>query len=202
MLSNLFTHRAALTKPTVSPYWSTDINLRSHQVSVLALILFSCHGQVKSLLTTPWPSSSRCLRSEMGQGRPSPSRRWTSMMTGSSPGVRCRWVQICNFCLFLIIYHNFCCFSQCFSQSDWIISCSLLARWKNTWGRSLNVTATLPTTPCTRTWWKIFLPKKIRTKMASYPPESLLTSTMNFKATSCAASHSLIQCLPVFINVW
>lgn len=59
--------------------------------------------------------------------------------------------------------------------------------------------ATLPTTPYTRTWWKIFLPKKMRTKMVSYPPESLLTNTMNFNATCCPATHSL---LPVSVYLW
>lgn len=63
-------------------------------------------------------------------------------------------------------------------------------RWRNTWGRSLSVMATLPTTLCMRTWWRIFLPKRMRTKTASYPPESSLTSTMNFKVSLCAAAHS------------
>lgn len=75
-------------------------------------------------------------------------------------------------------------------------------RWRNTWGRSLSVMATLPTTLCMRTWWRIFLPKRMRTKTASYPPESSLTSTMNFKVSLCAAAHSGSLSVLFFISSW
>lgn len=74
-------------------------------------------------------------------------------------------------------------------------------RWRNTWGRSLSVMATLPTTLCMRTWWRIFLPKRMRTKTASYPPESSLTSTMNFKVSLCAAAHSGSLSVLFFLSV-
>lgn len=61
-------------------------------------------------------------------------------------------------------------------------------RWNCTWRRSLSVMATLPTTPYTRTWWKIFLPKKTRTKMVSYLPGSLPTNTMNSERASRSAA--------------
>lgn len=73
---------------------------------------------------------------------------------------------------------------------------SLSARWKNTSGKSLSAMVTPLTTRYTRTWWRIFLPKRMRTKTASYPPESLLTNTMNFSLVFfCAAiwcKHSLV----------
>lgn len=75
-------------------------------------------------------------------------------------------------------------------------------RWKNTWGKSLSVMATLPTTLYTRTWRRISLPKKMRTKMVSYPPESLLTNMMNFKVSFCAMTHSLTHSSSLFISSW
>lgn len=76
--------------------------------------------------------------------------------------------------------------------------CSHSTRWKSTWGKSLSVMATLPTTLYMRTWWRISLPKRMRTKTASYPPESLLTSTMNFKVSLVPQlTHWLTHSLPV-----
>ena len=51
--------------------------------------------------------------------------------------------------------------------------------------------ATLPTTLYTRTWWRTSLPKRTRTKTASYRPVSLLTNTMNFEFSSSPMNHSL-----------
>lgn len=70
----------------------TEACLQKPQViaSVLVDVMSSCvvHGQVRSHLKAHWPSSLRCLRSEMDRGHMSPSRRWTSTMTGSSPNKR------------------------------------------------------------------------------------------------------------------
>lgn len=71
-----------LIKAPVSPHWCT---LTETKGDIRSRVRY----QGKSLLKAPWPSSLRCLRSEMGRGRMSPSRRWTSTMTGSSP--RLRW---------------------------------------------------------------------------------------------------------------
>lgn len=53
-------------------------------------------------------------------------------------------------------------------------------RWKRTWGKSSSATATLPTTRYTRTWPRTYLPRRTRTRTASFPPESSRTNT-----TSC-----------------
>lgn len=54
---------------------------------------------------------------------------------------------------------------------------------------------TLPTTLYTRTWWRISSPKRMRTKTASYPQESLRTNMMNFNS-----AHAVRQSF--FISRW
>lgn len=85
--------------------------------------------------------------------------------------------------------------------SSFCLTLTPSTRWRNTWGKSLSVTATLPTTLYMRTWWRISLSKKMRTKMASFPPESSLTNMMNFKVSS-GPRHSLMQSSSLFISSW
>lgn len=114
----------------------------------------------------------------MDRGHTSPSRRWTSTTTGSSPSTR--WKQGLH--CFCFPPQTFLTTSKCLKWNDMHVkaSCLALARWKSTWRRSLSAMVTLPTTLYTRTWWRISSPKRMRTKTASYPQESLRTNTMNF----------------------
>lgn len=59
---------------------------------------------------------------------------------------------------------------------------------------------TLPTTLYTRTWWRISSPKRMRTKTASYPQESLRTNTMNFNSAHAVRQSCFISQWKYFAN--